>query len=290
MTKRSLILSLVLIIELSIKACHADNMPNLDPYQIILPNGQNSSDIYLVGTFDDHRLADANDFTLIDCDASGDMLCYAEQDADSGSLVSTGVSINNSPPAGLQPGEDASMERKKELCGQLCLEKQSEPFSDCVFLTNTVISSPSTHFCPTPPVEIFDSNVHMSIGLSTEHAHLGIKQYFDAPQQDPTICSGASGNKGMTFQYTDLNGATRCEDFSRSCGSLIADRMVQCEADGYGTITIHYNTNPTSLANTICQQTRVPIPSELDVLWIVLVADAEENVICKPQRHNRYLI
>lgn len=253
--KRSL---LGLFIGFSINSCHADNMPNPKPYQIILPNGQNSSDIYLVGTFDDHRLADSNDYTLIDCDASGEMLCYAEQDSSSGYLVSTGVSIENSPPAGLQSGEDASMERKEELCGQLCLEKQSEPLSDCVYLTSTVSSSPSTHFCPTPPVELFDSNVHMSIGLSTEHAHLGIKQYFDAPQQDPINCLGASGNKGMTFQYTDLNGATRCEDFSRSCGSQITDRMVQCEADGYGTITIHYNTNPSALANTICSSSPLP--------------------------------
>lgn len=253
----------ILLVFLStIPACNADNSPNPNAYSVTLPDGTNSSDIYLVGTFDDHRLADKNDYTLVECGTADaqDMLCYAQQDDASGDLISTGTTIENPPPVGLQPGEDTSLERKKELCGQLCLDKQLEPLSDCIYLSDAVSSSPSTHSCPTPLVQIFDSNVHMNIGTSTEHAHLGLKQYFDADGVDvdgDAVCTAAL-DRGVTIQYTDLNGVDQCEDNVKKCGSGISDRMVQCEPDGYGTITIHYNTDPLALSGTVCASSPLP--------------------------------
>ena len=250
----------LLIVLLTIQGCHADNSPNPNAYHITLPDGTNSSDIYLVGTFDDHRLVDENDYTLVECNSSGDMLCYAQQDDTTGDLVSTGTSIENPPPVGLQPGEDASFERKEELCGQLCLDKQLEPLSDCVYLSDAVSSSPSTHSCPKPLVQIFNSNVHMNIGTSTEHAHLGLKQYFDADGVDvngDAVCTAAL-DRGVTIQYTDLNGVDQCEEKAKKCGNGLSDRMVQCEPDGYGTITIHYNTDPLALSGTVCASSPLP--------------------------------
>lgn len=274
--------TLTWIVLLTIPACHADNSPNPYPYHITLSDGSNSSDIYLVGTFDDHRLADENDYTLVECDSSGDMLCYAQMDPATGDLISTGTTIENPPPVGLQPGEDASLERKEELCGQLCLDKQTEPISNCIFLTESdnTLTNPLVDECPDIFPAIFDSNVHMNIGSGTEHAHLGLIQYFNGNEDDrrrrrdlsqqpfsrsrhlEADCSDAEadgdGNEGLILQYTDLNGVNQCEEYSLACGGAITDRMVKCEPDGYGTLRIHYHTDPATLAGTLCSSNPRP--------------------------------
>ena len=278
----------LLIVLLTIQGCQADNSPNPNAYQITLPDGTNSSDIYLVGTFDDHRLADENDYTLVECGTADaqDMLCYAQQDDTTGDLVSTGTTMENPPPVGLQPGEDTSLERKEELCGQLCLDKQLEPINNCVYLSGTsnTLTNPLVDECPDPFAEVFNSNVHMNIGTGTEHAHLGIKQYFNADEDNDDrrleleedsdnnhhrrlsepdcaqATANAEGNQGLTLQYTDLNGVNQCEDYAIACGGLVTDRMVKCDADGYGTITMHYNADPVALTNSICASN--PLPSD----------------------------
>ena len=120
----------------------------------------------------------------------------------------------------------------------------------------------------------------MNIGTGTEHAHLGLIQYFNGNENDrrrrrdlsrkpfsrnrhlSADCADAvadgDGNEGLILQYTDLNGVNQCEEYSLACGGAITDRMVKCDGDGYGTLRIHYHTDPTTLAGTLCSSNPRP--------------------------------